>query len=97
MMHHPGTCWGEFMEFVKIRADSRFAPSQWETVLLYNDVSHWLGTNLESALKMSGIVYFYTIGAHALASVNPLIAESLCQKNGTSESEMYIYEWKKNV
>ena len=25
------------------RADSRFAPSQWETALLCNDVSHWLG------------------------------------------------------
>ena len=28
----------------------RFTPSQWKTVLLCNDVSHWLGTNLESAL-----------------------------------------------
>ena len=36
------------------RADSMFAPSQWETVLLCNDVSHWLGANLETALnKMS--------------------------------------------
>ena len=35
-----------------IRADSRFAPSQWETALLCNDVSHWLGANLESALYM---------------------------------------------
>ena len=33
-----------------IRADSRFAPSQWETALLCNDVSHWLGARLESAL-----------------------------------------------
>ena len=32
------------------RADSRFVPSQWETVLLCNNVSHWLGANLESAL-----------------------------------------------
>ena len=31
-------------------ADSRFAPSQWETALLCNAVSHWLGANLESAL-----------------------------------------------
>ena len=31
-------------------ADSRFAPSQWETALLRNDVSHWLGANIESAL-----------------------------------------------
>ena len=35
-----------------IRADSRFAPSQCETTLLCNDVSHWLGTSLESALCM---------------------------------------------
>ena len=32
------------------RADSRLAPSQWETALLCNDVSHWLGTSLETAL-----------------------------------------------
>ena len=25
------------------QADTRFAPSQWETALLCNDVSHWLG------------------------------------------------------
>ena len=31
------------------RAESRLAPSQWET-LQNNAVSHWLGTNLESAL-----------------------------------------------
>ena len=35
---------------IYIRADSRFAPSQWETLLLYNDVSHWLVVSLESAL-----------------------------------------------
>ena len=33
------------------RADSRFAPSQWETTLLCNDVSHWLGTRLEWTLS----------------------------------------------
>ena len=32
------------------RADCRFAPSQWETVLFCNDVSHWLGANLDSVL-----------------------------------------------
>ena len=32
------------------RADSRFAPSNWETSLQSNAVSHWLGANLESAL-----------------------------------------------
>ena len=32
------------------RADSRLAPSQWETSLQSKTVSHWLGANLESAL-----------------------------------------------
>ena len=38
---------------VIIHFDSRLVPSQWETLLLCNDVSHWLGANLESALKIS--------------------------------------------
>ena len=33
-------------------ADSMFAPSQWETALLCNDVSHWLGASIESALQL---------------------------------------------
>ena len=32
------------------RADSRLVPSQWETSLQSNAISHWLGANLESAL-----------------------------------------------
>ena len=32
------------------RADSKLAPSQWETSLQSNAVSHWLDANLESAL-----------------------------------------------
>ena len=35
---------------IYFRADSRLAPSQWETALQSNAVSHWLGANLESAL-----------------------------------------------
>ena len=33
-------------------ADSRFAPSQWDTSLQSNAVSHWLGANLEPALSV---------------------------------------------
>ena len=40
------------------RADSRFVPSQWETVLLCNSVSHWLGASLESALYWYGNLRF---------------------------------------
>ena len=39
----------------QLSADSRFAPSQWETSLQSNAVSHWLDTKLESALKMASI------------------------------------------
>ena len=35
-----------------IRADSMFAPSQWEMSLQSNAISHWLCTNLQSALYM---------------------------------------------
>ena len=45
---------GTHRNMYSVRADSRFAPSQWETALLCNDVSHWLGTNLESALSVGG-------------------------------------------
>ena len=37
--------------YTQCRADSRFAPSQWETSLQSNAVSHWLGASLESALQ----------------------------------------------
>ena len=40
---------------LNITADSGFAPRQWETVLLRNDVSHYLVASLESALYM--IIY----------------------------------------
>ena len=49
------SCWTTFVVTqvirTKFRADSRLVPSQWETSLQNNAVSHWLGANLESALK----------------------------------------------
>ena len=38
-----GYCWADIL----FRADSRFAPSQWETSLQSKAVSHWLGANLD--------------------------------------------------
>ena len=46
--HHTCMNGGSADYHIGNRDDSRFAPSQWETALLCNDVSHWLGTNLES-------------------------------------------------
>ena len=44
-----------------IRADSRFAPRQWETALLCNDVSHWLSASLGSALAIESILQVSTM------------------------------------
>ena len=41
-----------YIRYTLLGADSRFAPSQWETALLRNDVSHWLGANQEPALPL---------------------------------------------
>ena len=46
------------------RADSRLAPSQWETSLQSNAISHWLGANLWSALDYQ--ISLYTYNAIAL-------------------------------
>ena len=45
----------ECHNLMRIGVDSRFAPSQWETALLYNDVSHWLGASLELSLRISSL------------------------------------------
>ena len=59
------------------RADSRLAPSQWETALLCNNISHWLGTNLESALGYAVDLHQhshmgYCLHLHCQGSVNSL-------------------------
>ena len=44
----PWNRWITGNQTVYYRTYSRFAPSQWETALLCNDVFHWLGASLES-------------------------------------------------
>ena len=49
---------------MNFKTDSRFAPSQWETSLQSNAVSHWLGANLGSVLNLfpsSGIPALYQL------------------------------------
>ena len=50
--HVHNWCWVREMDFhiIIFRADSRFVPSQWETALLCNHVSHCLRASLESPL-----------------------------------------------
>ena len=52
-----GTCYHRFL----YRADSSFVPSQLEMVLLCNDISHWLGASLESALL--NVIFVFSTGA----------------------------------
>ena len=49
-----------------LRADSRFASNQWETASLCNDVSHWLGTSLKSALNVIPWAIWDTHRYHAI-------------------------------
>ena len=53
------TCYnGAHMYF---RAHTRFALSQWETALLCNNISHWLGASLESALYLLFLKTFHHV------------------------------------
>ena len=58
---------------VLCRDDFTFAPNQWETALLCNDVSHWQGASLESTLLMMCTHYLF---AHY---TNKTLLSSLCR------------------
>ena len=72
---------GDMLRWRLYSADSRFAPSQLETALLCNDVSHWLGASLESTLRLRCIapVYPYTLWRHGLETFQTLL--TLCEGN----------------
>ena len=53
--------WTLLSGMAQYRAYSSLAPSQWETALLHNEVFHWLGTSLESALTIWCDVTYKTI------------------------------------
>ena len=64
-----------------IRADSRFAPSQWETALQTwqsNAVSHWLGATLESAWVLSPLTVYAAMVLIASCSWMPCIDGGRC-------------------
>ena len=56
----------ETVHSTRQRVDSRFAPSQWEASLHSNAVSHWLGANLESALRQSSDFYCTNLNARTM-------------------------------
>ena len=64
------------------RADSRLAPSQWETALQSNAISHWLGTNLESVLIASSIMPLHCIGPWEMSLWHwPLLCCAIFEKH----------------
>ena len=71
------------------KADFRFAPSQLETPLLCNDVSHWLGESLESALY-----YILTYLANILTA-DALVPNRVCLPVPTLQTwelNQHLYE-----
>ena len=85
--------WSCFEASGNPRVDSRFAPCQWETALLCNDVSHWLGTNLESALQPSAAwpqaVCLYNEEAFVWVIIIVIIVNSRWLKFNTLWPEQY--------
>ena len=73
------------------QADSRFAPSQWETALLCNDVSHWLGANLETAL----LLYVLTHLLQFMCSHSKAEFDSYTLHKYQKQNIILIYLWKK--
>ena len=61
------------------RTNSRFAPSQWETALLCNDVSRWLGSSPESAMY----------GDCFLACVQAICNHAICET--TNIMKKYVW------
>ena len=57
------------------RANFKIAPSQWETSLQSNTISHWLGANLESSLHWFRIC---PVACFLSASPNWLMKRLLC-------------------
>ena len=55
------------------RADSSFAPSQWEMALLCNNISHWLGASLESSLWLDPCKNTVGILDTSCPSINPSV------------------------
>ena len=87
------------------KADLRFAPNQWETALLCNNFSHWLGASLESALYQDDVMTWtcflhccpFVRGVHLLLVV-PL-SNPLCVGFSSQRARTWVFSsmltWKK--
>ena len=77
------------------RADPRFAPSQWETSLQSNGVSHWLDANLETALTSGWNCQPWPNRSQNWMFVHSIIILSNSQQFPTSSSQNQVElgEW----
>ena len=80
---------------ILLRADFRLAPSQWETSLQSNAVSHWLGANLKSALLLiSGLTNGPTlvISSTALSVIHVLFCSLVSMM---SPEDSWVGKWQR--
>ena len=86
---------------ISIRADSRLVPSQWETLLQCNALTHWLGANLQSALYIPKLdlydFYFLCVFCqHNLSKyvIETYLGENYDNVNVIAQSHWIIIQWK---
>ena len=75
-------CWCQIALY-NYKADSRLAPSQWETSLQSNAVSHWLSASLESTQQLGHHPFrqwlvAYLKGKETFSSTNTNLSSSDC-------------------
>ena len=73
------------------RANSRFAPSQWEMALLCNDISHWLDANFESALYNNSDIKWLSIPQYETDAWNFFKQISSLKQGNLQMFEIYIF------
>ena len=84
-------CYGTYLHPI---VDSRLVPSQWETLLQSNSVSHWLGTNLESALHPWA--QWVNLSIACIYRWAASLGKSFLD-NSPSNQVMQLYQWKSSV
>ena len=76
-----------------LRTDSRFANSQWETALLCNDVSHWLGESLESVLLLLLPCIRIEYYAASCNAASLYLLKSYIPRKQYVVNKTFVWEW----
>ena len=94
-----GRNWLDFLAQTQtyLRNDSMFTPSQWETSLQSNDVSHWLGANLESALYLCGGLTYIVLITGLLFCLSELVGSQQWEEGGIYPRKTYTMTLKRSL